>query len=45
MRLDPLEAHAYGDHGHDYAGPKTASFLVDRVGISKTDILKIPFKN
>ena len=31
----PLEAHACGDHGHGYAGPKTA-FLVDLAGISET---------
>ena len=35
MPLDPLEAHACGDHGHGYAGPKTA-FLVDLAGISET---------
>ena len=32
--LTPLEAHAFGDHGHGYA-----FFLVDRAGISETGIL------
>ena len=31
----PLEAHAFSDPGHGYAGPKT------RAGISGTGILKI----